>query len=342
MVTPIYNVSEIHTRLVNKSVEEILKISADNVRRKDVCEETDGLLEQGVYNPTEYYFLLESKNKITRLEELKEVDAYFHGYASPDHFDMVPENESVTMKKVCTFVVKKGALPSDAVHAMKKGLSLIGCGEACQLAQYLAIEDVWKPEKFNFLLSADSTTPLVIGSRLPQNPLSRLRNYMKMPISPDSPAIEKADHIYVTNANTYLDKQITGSSKGYNVFCIDKTIGSQKFTTLGLPPGATHRKIEDICISKYNSLYRSMETWSENTFNEVCAQLTPETFDRAQEMMLTQIDYKEFKAQNGGSMMIVGELDANRITAIANASLEKARQLFDGYDVRSGPRIAIS
>ena len=298
----IFTESEVHACLVNKTAQFIKEISAENIQRKDDCSKVINLLNEGIYNPVDYYFLLKSNNQTARLDWLKKNDFAFHGYTSLKNFEMVPEDGFTSAKKVCCFVLKKGVLPSDALHAMRKGLTLMGCGEAVQLAQYLAIEDVLKPEKFNVLFAADSQTPLIIGSRLNNNPISRLRNYFVKEVSPDSSEIKKGDHVYITNATSYLEKHPTGSSQGYNVTCVDDTIGSQKFTTLGLPSeGVTHSQFQDIAISRYNLHYRSMESYSERTKTELCSQLGSNVITTSKKMADAQITSDEFKEQSGGA-----------------------------------------
>ncbi len=258
---------------------------------------------------------------------------------------MQPEDGFTSAKKVTTFFLKKGALPSDAIHQMKKGLTLFGCGEAVQLAQYLAIEDVvdtFTPGKFNALLAADSKTPLIIGSRSDDNPISRLRNYMKEFVGPEDIRIKKGDHIYYTNAKSYPDKHLTGSSRGYNLLCIDDTVGSQKFTTLGIPDGGyIHGQMQTHCIARFNLSYESMQCYSEQTRKELCVQLGEE-LQLQNSLSEKQITVEEFEAQDGGKMCILDELDTKRITALANATIPEARKLLDGYDVRLGKRQVFS
>ena len=100
------------------------------------------------------------------------------GGSIPKHFQLVSDRDSPSGKKVAGFVLKEGVLPNDALHAIEDGLSLFGCAEVCQIAQYAAIEDVLGTSKFNALFAADSSTPLMIGSTLPNNPISRLRLYL--------------------------------------------------------------------------------------------------------------------------------------------------------------------
>ena len=337
--------SEVHTRLVDKSVKEIIEISADNIDRKNRCHDQIQLLDQGCFNPQDYFFISKGNNQQETLDWVKQNDYALHGYASEDHFEMQPEDGFTSAKKVCTFFLKKGAVASDAVHHMKKGLTIFGCGETVQLSQYLAIEDVLTPGKFNALFSADSNTPLIIGSRSSDNPLSRLRNYMKEFADPESPIIKKGDHIFYRNAKLYLDKHPLGSSQGYNLLCIDDTVGSQKFTTLGIPAnGYTHGQMQTHCIGRFNLPIESLEFLSEQTKNELCEKWGKEDLELQNSFADRQITLEEFKTekQMGGVMCILDELDTKRITALANATILEARKLMDSYDVRHGTRQVFS
>ena len=46
-----------------------------------------------------------------------------------------------------------------ALKAIRAGISLIGCGEVCQIAQYATLEEVLGTSKFDALFAADSPTP---------------------------------------------------------------------------------------------------------------------------------------------------------------------------------------
>ena len=330
--------TEVHTRLVNRSVQEIIEISRDNERRKELSKTESRHLTKGCFNPIDYFFTVEEKNLQNKLASLRKNDYAFHGFASQDHFEMKKEEGFTQARKVTTFFLKKGAVPSEAIHKMKEGLTLFGCAEAVQLPQYLAIEDVvdtYTPGKFNALFAADSKTPLIIGSQSENNPISLLRNYMEKPVSPDSEEIKKGDHIYYPNAKSYLEKHLNGPSRGYNLLCIDDAVGAQKFTTLGISSaGNTSTQMQDHCIARYALPYRSMEAYSETTKKEFRDQFATNALEKSQSMANATITVEEFKAQGGGDMQIVDELDVKRITALANATIEEARKLMDSYTIR--------
>ena len=326
--------TEVRARLVETSVKEIKEISASHSRN----------LKTGCYQPTDYYSFAQDNHLQDRVDWAVKNGVTYHGYASSKHFDMQIEKECTSLRKVCTFFLKKGVLPHDAVHQMKKGLSLIGNGETVQLAQYLAIEgvvDTYTPGKFNTLFAADSKTPLIIGSKADNNPISRLRNYMMKPVSADSVEIKKGDHIHYPNAKSYLEKHLNGVWTGCNLLCIDDAIGSQKFTTLGLPAdGYTHIQLQDHHLAKFNLIPQSMMgTYSEETRKELLTKYYLDgSLERATSLAEKQMTVEEFMLEGGGAMQIVDELDVKRITALANASIPQARKLMDSYDVRKGER----
>lgn len=328
---------EVSQRLQDVSAEQIKQIVSDNTTRKNHKENIQ-LLAKGIFYPHEYYKALNEHESNERLTWFTNRDSFFHGYASPKHFEIVSDPSSPSGKKVACFVLKSGVLPSEALNAIKEGLTLLGCGETCQIAQYIAIKDVWGTSKFDALFASNTKTPLIIG-RADNNPISKLRNYL-MQLNPALSEIKKGDLVYIQNANSYSSKHLKGQSSGDNTLCIDDTIESQKFTTLGLSPnGNSHEEIQDYLISKYNVPCKDLEGLSEKTKKAYLEFIGGEAVAKSEKLKNTQITLEEFKEQNGGTVTIVCELDAKRITAIANSSLKQARKLFDSYDVRKGSRI---
>ncbi len=325
-------VQEVRGRLQDKSVEVLTEIVKDNTRRMEGFTEDSQLLTNGIFYPADYFEALKKAAKSSLSEYLRNTNAFFHGYTSPRHFDLVNDRLSPSGKKVACFVLKNGVLPSEALHAMKNGLSLLGCGEVCQIAQYAAVEDVLGVEKFNALFSSDSPTPLMIGARVPENPIARLRLYL-MQVDPPQAQIQKGDQVFIQNVNTYPFKHVLSHAQAFNVLCLNATPGCQKFTGLGLPPeGLPHDHINEVLLGEFNLPQNSWERLS-STCKEICEKIFKKHLLKAVELKDTQLTPESFKAEGGGILQIVCALDAERITALANSTLAEARKLLDGYDV---------
>jgi hypothetical protein len=345
---------EVQQRLRDKSSEVICAIAADNFHRANNYQNDMTLLEKGIFYPCEYFEALQYHKQKPRIDFFKNKDCFFHGYTSPSYFWMADDPNSPSGKRVAcyalnTWVKEKGkdtttpALPSDALKAMREGLSILGCVEACQIAQYAALEDVLGTEKFNYLFRAkdsitgqSSKTFLMIAQGTSNNPLYRLRvDFTKanLPIS----KMKKGDMVYIHNADSYQGKHLTGGAAGYNAICIDDTEGSQKFTALAFPgEGHTLAETEELLLSEYNHPYVSFESFTEKVIAGLTRKCGKEMVANSQANR--QITTEEFKKQNGGKVTIICELDAAKITALANSTLAEAKRLLDGYTVQYGDR----
>lgn len=333
--------SEVHTRLQDKTVEIIQDITSDNINRKGYKENLQ-LLAKGISYPIDYFNALTETRQQQRIDFFRDRNNFYHGFASAKHFEMIPDNATHSGKKVGCFILKNGVLPSEALKALREGLSLVGCAEVCQIAQYGAIEDILGTEKFNMLFAANSQTPLIIGSTEPRNPISRLRIYL-LKENPSPSEIKKGDLVRIANAPLYFSKHlIIGPCQAYNSICVDDTIGSQKFTALGTAPnGLTHNQMKEVLLADFNTSPNSLDYLSRGTHQKLMQHIGAEGIATAKSMENLQLTPAEFEAQGGGTISITCELDAKRITALANASLKAARNLFDSYDVRKGSRLLI-
>lgn len=332
-------VREVQGRLRDRSVEIIKEIVTDSTNREGYREDHK-LLQKGIFYPNEYFDALTENNETPRLDYFGKRDSFFHGFVSPKFFKMVPDDKSPSGKKIACFMLEDGVLPSEGLKAMREGITLLGCAEVCQIAQYAAIEDVLGTSKFNALFASTSSTPLMIGSALPNNPISRLRVYL-MQENPSTSEIKKGDLVFTKNAASYYSKHLLGIAGGYNTICVDDTAGSQRFTTLGLDPnGLTHDQLQDTLIADYNSSSRRLESFSDKTRQAYLTSIGEKGISLAEELKTTQLSSQEFTEQGGGKATIVCELDAKRITDLANSTLENARRLLDSYNVRKGNRVS--
>jgi len=321
---------EVEGRLTNKVIEVMQNIARLNMSNTN--------LDAGVHYPLPYVKALQdsdSEKNQERLKTFKEYGMSYHGYASPKHFKMVADPESPSGKQVLTFVLKPGVLASKALEKLESGLSVLGCGETCQVAQYRAILDVLGAEKFDALFAEDGPTPLIVSGTHPKNPISKLRNYIcKKEANLDE--VRRGDLVYFYNAASYQEKHQFGASQGYNSICMHEAGGSSRFTGLGWPSeGLNHGQIQKVMRSKYNAdPANPREVLSEKIWKKL-----PKTRPDFQERQITPA---EFTKEGGGKIQLVCQLDTKRITALANSTLADARRLLDSYNVSIRPRIVLA
>lgn len=320
--------TEVDDLLRRKTIEVIQQITA--------AHQTNTNLNTGIHYPYNYANALRAGNKLDRLKLFVNSGNSFHGYASPNHFSTLPDKESPSGKQSMTFVVKEGVAPSVALHKLQEGLSVLGCGEVCQVAQYRAVEEVLGTDKFNVLFASDSPTPLMISPKNPKNPIGKLRNYIYNQEA-TLEEVRKGDHVYFHNAGSYGEKNPVGPARGYNAICVDEAGNSSKFIALGWSSGGLdHTQLKEVVRSEYNVSPQNVEGVLHPTI--IKALNLQEQSPLAQKQLTPQ----EFLAEGGGRMLLVSELHTQRITALANSTLGQARALLDSYTPQKAKRIVLS
>ncbi len=333
-MTPL-KVNEIETRLADSTVVAIQSIVSENITRKK-----QSALAKGIFYPHEYSIQLKQSTDPgapARLKWFKDRDSFYEGYLSHKHFDRMPVSQcpitdSASKNLRHVFLLKKGVSPSEAIKTAKEGISLIGCGEACQIAQYAALLSILGPEKFDLLFAENSQTPLVIDSSVLVNPLNLLKRHIAK-ANPDSSEIKKGTQVYIYNANTYLSKHPFGIAQGFNALCVDSSTEGKKFTSLGLPSeGLTQEGVSVVLLDEYNLEDTDiLDQWTTQTAEKVrttCKQ----QFVKAEQLKDAKLTVDEFKQQEGGKLVLLYEWDAQRVTDLVNCSPKEARALFTEYD----------
>jgi hypothetical protein len=295
-------------------------------------------LSSGIFYPPDYFTALKVKQQTARLDYLLSRDSFYNGYLNPKYFTLIENVHSSSGKQPLSFVLKEDVDPVEALQSVLKGLSLIGCGEVCQLAQYAAILDIIGAEKFRVLFSASSATPLMLGSSLKDNPIGRFRTYI-MKEDPKPTMIKKGDVVYFANVAAYVTKHLWGPAQGYNTICVDDSI-EPRFTTLGLPSeGVTPRQMQAILIQDYNSPCTYLECLSQRTKTAFLDRMGPAAVSLSKQLKDSQISVESFEKQQGGKLTLVCELDAAKITSLANSTLKESRILLDSFRAKRADRL---
>ncbi|MBS0629353.1 MAG: hypothetical protein JSS30_03905 [Verrucomicrobia bacterium] len=323
-------IEDVRTRLSNLVCEKIQMICSDNKRRLEGFKTDVSLLSSGIFYPQEYFHALQQVGEHAQINELREGDAFFNGYASTEHFDIDLKPSSASGKRSYSFTLKEGALPSEALQKMVEGLSLIDCLAVCHLVQYLAIHALIGTEKFNRLFAAGSTTPLKIGSLRPENPLYRLVTELN-DVNPSYSKIEVGDLVYFKNNDSYLLKHMRGTAQGFNTFCISDQWNGQRYASLGfVPEGLSEKKVVRVLIEEFNLEPDNLEYLSTKT-KEAFYKSLGERLKMAEKNRNHQINPQECNRLWNWQFALISRLDAEKITALANCTLEEALVLWDQY-----------
>lgn len=315
-------VDEVRDRLTATAVATVRAIVKDNEDRMARYKDKGNiqLLASGPFYGNEYFKALQATSQTARLKYYLEKGSFFHGLAPSEFFYMQPNALSPTQVVASRFLLKPGKKPSEALAAIRQGLSFIGCGETCKIGYYEAIREVLGTEKFDMLFASDSPTPLMIhfdsfDSR--DNPLLSL--FVKtIPAS----KISKGQIVPIPNADLYPIKHLNGEASNFVTLCCDDTPDHQTFTTLGLrSEGMTLQEVSEKLLEEFNSDPIGMEIVTK----EVAARLRPHPFTPM--FAQKKLTPDEFAARGGGRILGTIELNAERITKLANGTFDEARAL---------------
>ncbi len=314
-------VNEVRDRLTATAIATVRAIVKDNEERMAGYKDNLQLLATGPFYGNEYFKALQAKSQTARLKYFLEKGNFFHGFAPSTFFYMQPDAQKPTQLVASRFLLKPGKKPSEALAAIRQGLSFIGCGETCQIGFYEAIREVLGTEKFDMLFAADSPTPLIIHFDTKQGPLESL-------LVKTIPAgkISKGQITPILNVDLYTIKHFNGEAQTYVALCCDDTPDHQLFTTLGLPSeGMTLKEVSEKLMEEFNSTPMGMEIVTK----EVAARLQiPHYSPMFAKKTLTS---DEFAARGGGRIFCTVELNAEKITKLANSTFHEARTLLSQW-----------
>ena len=325
-------VEEVRERLSDKIVESIQAIVRDNMERMSQYKTDTRVLGKGVYYTMDYFNALEEKKQSKRLDHLRNNDSFYHGYASSEFFKMVPDQQSATGKMLQTFVLQRGSA-SEALKSIREGFSLIDCTGACEIAQYTAIESILGTEKFDALFRADLPWPLTIGTSNVDSPLPDLRIFTKDDEDHSVSIFRKGDLIAHRNIGRYLLKHPFGLYPAFStIFLGFSEKGEAKYTTLGLPSeGATAAEIQDAFIEGYNQPPKEFNALTPTTLQKCFSKWSSALVRKINELKDDKITQEDFRELGGSRVRIHCELHAERITTLANSSINDAIQLINSW-----------
>jgi hypothetical protein len=320
-------------RFNNKVVSVAKEIVADTEKRMQNYLKNIKEVDGGCFYPNDYFNILKRSNQTDRLTFLVTKGSFFHGRAPASCFTMEKNPNSSSGFTSNFFVLKKGVTPSAGLKAIRDGLSLLGCGEICQIAYYEALKSELGEEKFDLLFAADSKTPLSIGFGSSRNPLLPLFLLKDVPQH-----FSKGEMVRFENTPYYPIKHINGEASGFNTICCDSTQGQERFTTMGLnSQGSTVQQVKQKLFDEYNDNPISREIMTKEVAKRLFATYSSDYLKASAALELKQMDYQEFSETKGGSIPLSLEMNFERITQLAAEPLESVSKLFNSWTTDTWP-----
>lgn len=252
----------IEVALVAEAVNSMVAIIHDTNRRTSNPTATE--LSGGIFYANEYYKLLLGLTQgsdpavcraaKSRFDAMIRIGSFFHGFVPKDFFSIekaLPGDEASPTGYLvgCRYILKDGKKPSEAIAALKRGVSFLDCGAVCNLAYYEALLKVLGPEKFDVLFAANSKTPLSISDADVKNPLKNLVRTIPIKSLKD---IRVGQQVTIPGCMRYPWKHTNGEESNFNTLCsADKP--ARKFIGHGLDPaGMSHEQVVDELLEGYN------------------------------------------------------------------------------------------
>jgi len=320
-------------RFNNKVVAVAKEIVADTEKRMQNYRKNIKELDGGCFYPNDYFNILKQSNQTDRLTFLVNKGSFVHGRAPAKYFTMEQNPNTSSGFTQNYFVLNKGVTPSAGLKAIRDGLSLIGCGEICQIAYYEALKSELGEDKFDVLFAADSKTPLSIGFNSSRNPLLPLFLLKDVPQH-----FSKGEMVRFENTPYYLIKHINGESSGFNTICCDSTQGQERFTTMGLnSQGSTAQQVKQKLFDDFNEKPIGPKIMTQEVAKRSFGKYSTDYLKTTAELENVQMDYQEFSETKGGSIPLSLEMNIERITQLAAEPLESVSKLFNSWTTDTWP-----
>lgn len=258
-------------QFLNKVVEKVQLIANDYLTRISEYHTNISQLSRGYFYGNEYYRALKELGNNGRIYCLKQKHAFFNIFSNSPYFEPICQNlvrdlandafiPGIRIKKdrivrqdtLTGELIREDVKPSEALNSLKNHLVFMGCGEACQIAYYLALLEILGQEKFDIIFAYSSKTPLSICFEdMQRNPVYVLFSDKKYLVETE---LKKGDMVYFQNSPEYETKHYTGEGKGFwTIVCSENGDKIKKFTGFGLKPeGITSEELKEVFRLEFN------------------------------------------------------------------------------------------
>lgn len=233
---------------VAKAMQEIAFCS-ENVRNNYLADTK--FLDTGVWYGADYGAALAAKNQIIKLHDLRESKAFMYGLLPVQFFEPIFEEDG--MQRAWAFLVRKDQLPSEALKAAMKGLSIIDCGMACQISRYKGLCDILGVEKFNRLFSEPHGCRMNLGYNI-DDECQPMRYFVSFTQTDDQAVsgsfgnrpIKVGQLIFFHGAPLFRYKHPFSHLSGFNLVCSSDQPGKQLYMGHGVSPDGESEK--EVCF----------------------------------------------------------------------------------------------
>lgn len=236
----------------NLIVKKFHEIVTDYSARLTQFKTDKTVLEKGFWYPNDYYKALKETGQKKRLEWFVSKNAFYHGYPPKSAFEHISEpnlSRSVTGLRLCGYQLKEGIKATQGLEAIEKELCFIDCLNACYLAYYKALREIYGDDQFNSLFGSNSKTPLLISPAAYDPSLHRFMSQAAIPRD----RLQKGDLVVFTNFSAYSIKHPLGEAGGFNAFCSSVKNEKQLFLAFGFDSDISEDQILERLADEFNA-----------------------------------------------------------------------------------------
>lgn len=294
---------------------------------KEIVQENKPL-SSGLHYRVGYYTALKKKGTkqcLARIEHMKTHHQFFHGIAPEEFFERVPDASLPTKFIPEHYRIKAGKSPSKGLEELRKGLTLIGCGEACQIAYYVAVQKILGDVKFDAILNSTRKWPLMIGhGRKLKGLFNPFKSFITSAWLKDISKVKKGQVVAFEGAKGYPLKHPAGTGIGYNVICIEEG-AKPKFCGFGLDSkGVTQQQISQSLLESFNEEPLDLNQVFDKTVVEAIR--NPSMLAANKKLATAKLNQIQFETLNGGKYSDETGMDfeVDRIACLAKLDNEAA------------------
>lgn len=285
--------------------ETAQKISEVYHRTKNAYIMERKVPNEGVQYPLPYMKILKEANQTPRFNWFRDQGSALRGYL--EGFGHIETDK-------LGFMALPSKKPSGALDQALNNVALLGCAEACQLAQWQGVRQVLGDEKFDALFGSTSPFKLIVANRI-DNPLIRLRVHIS---NPKKQEIQLGDMVYVQNVPEYPKYDPFGPATGYNAICINQELGEPKITIQGLNPvGAS---IDEMGKDLYQELQKEPTLLEKEELPEA---IRKDMHRFAKPQPKPKISFRAFVQRGGGALTHRMWIDPKKIAILKVLSPEE-------------------
>lgn len=327
---PVFGPPRFEVSLKEVLITTVQKVSREYQEKKALLDKGEKV--RGIVYPQDVYYSCEKHDKEEARQMIQRGDCY-HGRVSSEYFIHV-ESSSFPMKlEPYTFSIRPGKLPSEALDALEKDLSLMDCGNVTELGCYRALQCVLGIPKFDALFSAENGLPLTFGMAYMYNPLQAI---LKLDFPASEEMIPEGALCAFNNHPAYRFKTSYGANGAINAVCIGVKNGVKHYVSMGTKPeGVASMGMNLYLIEGYNHDRSDILVPTEvhDFIQSEMVKINPVLSQAAEVLKSHQLSYSDFQQDPKAGIQLTKtfSLDIDKVRQLIKESSLQGQKLLKNW-----------